>query len=115
MPSPAAIFRACIACLALAGIAGAQRPTDEEAGALIEKARKAALSYTASLPDFICTQTVHRYQDPRGNNRWEPLDVLTVKLSFFNREEDYKLTAIDGKPAKVDFMNTGGPLTKGEL
>ena len=90
----------------------AQRPTAEEATALIEKARAAALSYTASLPNFLCTEMVHRYQDPRGDNRWQRLDELTVKLSFFERHEEYKLMEINGKPTLLDYQNTGGPTSK---
>jgi len=93
----------------------AQRPTAEEATALIEKARAAALSYTASLPNFLCTEMVHRYQDPRGDNRWQRLDELTVKLSFFERHEEYKLMEINGKPTLLDYQNTGGPTSKGEF
>jgi hypothetical protein len=93
----------------------AQRPTDAEAAALIEKARIGAMNYSKSLPDFLCTQMVRRYQDPRGDNRWQRLDVLTVKLSYSDRQEDYKLIAIDGKQTKLDYMETGGPTSKGEF
>jgi hypothetical protein len=86
-----------------------------EAGQLLEKARSAALNYTASLPDFLCTQVVRRYEDLRGDNRWLRKDTLTIKLSYSGRIEDYKLIAIDGKPTDADFMSLGGPTTKGEF
>src|SRR5215831_6676203 len=108
-----ALFIVVLACMA--GPAAAQHLGESEATALIEKARSAAISYTVSLPDFICTQMVKRFQDPRGDNRWQALDVLTVKLSFFNHTEDYKLLEINGKPTVLDYMNTGGPTTKGEF
>ena len=101
--------------LLAANALSAQRPTEAEATALIEKARNAALSYTASLPDFLCTEMVHRYQDPRGDNRWQRLDLLKVKLSFFEHREEYKLMEIDGKPTVLDYLNTGGPTSKGEF
>ena len=82
---------------------------------LLEKARRAALNYAASLPDFLCTEVIHRYEDPRGANRWSNLDVLTVRLSYYQHAEDYKLTAIDGNPTTLDYMKTGGPTTKGEF
>ena len=37
-------------------------------------------------------------QDPQGNGRWRPLDTLTVKLSYSDHKEDYKLMLINGKP-----------------
>jgi hypothetical protein len=88
---------------------------DADPAALIEKARHAALHYTASLPDFICTQMVHRYEDPRGDNRWSLKDVLTVRLSYFDRREDYKLTAIDGKITLRTFDSIEGARTQGEF
>jgi hypothetical protein len=105
---------ALVIALFAAALSG-QRPTDAEATALIEKARTGAMSYSKSLPDFLCTQMVRRYQDPRGDNRWQRLDVLTVKLSYSDRQEDYKLIAIDGKQTKLDYMETGGPTSKGEF
>jgi hypothetical protein len=108
-------MRCALSILLFAATLHGQRPTDDEASALIEKARTGAMSYTNSLPDFLCTQMVRRYQDPRGDNRWERLDVLTVKLAFSERHEDYKLMAIDGKQTKLDFMETNGPTSKGEF
>ena len=93
----------------------AQRPSDAEAGALIEKARRYALNYTASLPDFLVTEVIRRYHDPHANERWQRLDVLTVRLSYFDRTEDYKLMEVDGKPTLLDYMNTGGSTSKGEF
>jgi hypothetical protein len=108
-------MRLALAILCLSIPALAQRLSDAEASALIEKARQYALSYTGSLPDFLVTQMVHRYHDPRGNERWQSLDVLTVRLSFSDRTEDYKLMEINGKPTLLDYMNTGGPTSKGEF
>jgi hypothetical protein len=111
-------MRRVLSILVLAGAAiplAAQKLSEAEAKALIERAQLKALNYTISLPDFICTQVVSRYQDPKSNNRWSRLDVLTVKLSFFEHREEYKLMEIDGKPTLLDYMNTGGPTTKGEF
>jgi hypothetical protein len=104
-----------VCALLLAAIARAQRPSPEEQEALISKARSAALHYSASLPDFICTQIVHRSEDPRGDNRWLTIDVLTVRLTFFGRGEDYKLIEINGKPTTREFMQVGGSTSKGEF
>ncbi len=103
----------------LATAAFAQRPSEEESTRLLDRARIAALNYSASLPDFICTQLVHRNEgtaDFRGTERWRQIDVLTVRLSYFGRAEDYKLTEINGKPTDQDFMKVGGGAnTKGEF
>jgi hypothetical protein len=108
-------MRRVLMLLAFTSIARTQPHADAESGALLEKARRAALSYTASLPDFICTQSVNRFEDVRGTNRWLLKDTLTVRLSYSGRNEDYKLTEINGKPTLLDFMNVGGPTTRGEF
>lgn len=108
-------MRCALSILLFAGLLRGQHLTDTEASELIEKARRVALNYTASLPDFLCTEMVHRFQDPRGDNRWQRLDILTVRLSYSGTSEDYKLMAIDGKPTVLDYMNTGGPTSKGEF
>jgi hypothetical protein len=108
-------MRALFTFLALSAALHAQRLSEADAAALIEKARLVSLRYSINLPNFICTQTVHRYTDPHADNRWQTLDVLTVKLSFFEHHEEYKLMEINGKPTVLDFMNTGGPTSKGEF
>jgi len=41
-------------------------PTPDELLSVIEEARRKALAYTAGLPDFICEETVHRYESATG-------------------------------------------------
>ena len=88
---------------------------EPEQAALLEQAREAALRYSDSLPDFICTEVVRRTQDPQGNGRWRSLDTLTVKLSYFDHREDYKLMQINSRPTMLDFLHVGGSLSTGEF
>ena len=107
--------------LAVAGLgapwlgAADQPKLDPEQAALLEEARDAALSYSDSLPNFLCTEYVKRLEDPRGDNRWRPIDRLTVRLSYFGHKEDYKLMAVDGKPTLLEYLYVGGALTTGEF
>jgi hypothetical protein len=91
------------------------KPSEEEQARLLEQVREAALHYTRSLPDFICTQVVKRYEDRSGRDHWTPLDTLTVKLSYFDQKEDYKLLTIDNQPTSLDYMKSGGSASKGEF
>jgi hypothetical protein len=96
----------------------AQRPTpplSAEQAALLTEARHAALVYSTSLPDFICTQVVHRTEDTRGDGRRKALDTLTVKLSYFDHKEDYKLMMINGKATLLEYMYVGGAVSTGEF
>jgi hypothetical protein len=106
---------AAVLWIAAASVALAQPHGAPDPDALIEMARGAALAYTASLPDFICTQVVERYVDPRGNYRWERSDVLTLKLGYSGHREDYTLTAIDGKPTGLDYLEAGGAVSTGQF
>jgi hypothetical protein len=92
----------------------AQRLEPEQAR-LLEQAREAALQYSASLPDFLCTEVVRRTHDPRGNGWWQDLDTLTVKLSYFGHREDYKLIEVDGKPTLLDYELVAGGWSAGEF
>ena len=104
--------------LACAAAAWAQAPTPEQAAAAIEMSRKVALSYTRSLPDFICTQLVHRYIDLAHLTQsvsWRTLDTLTIRLSYFDRREDHTLVLVNGKPNEKTYTDLGGAISAGEF
>ena len=106
-----------IGVLVLCGAAGAadQKELDVEQAGLLEEARRAALSYTDSLPDFLCTESIKRMEDPQGLNRWRQIDRLTVRLTYFGHKENYKLMAVNGQPTLLEYLYVGGALTTGEF
>jgi len=107
-------YFAIFALLAAGALGGAQQLEPEQAS-LLEQAREAALQYSASLPDFLCTEVVRRAHDPRGDGRWQNLDTLTVKLSYFDHREEYKLMEIDGKPTLLEYESVLGTVSAGEF
>ncbi|MFN7992939.1 MAG: hypothetical protein U0Q18_05035 [Bryobacteraceae bacterium] len=46
------------------------QPSSDEQAAIIEDARNNALNYSRTLPNFICTEMIHRYEDPTGTESW---------------------------------------------
>jgi hypothetical protein len=103
---------------ACAAAAWAQAPTPEETAAAIEMSRKTALAYAHSLPDFICTQVVHRYIDLAHLTQrvsWRMLDTLTIKLSYFDQREDHTLVLVNGKPSEKTYTDLGGAISAGEF
>jgi hypothetical protein len=108
-------FALAIGVLVLSGCAGAadQRTLDDEQAKLLEEARRAALTYSDSLPDFLCTEVIRRQEDPRGDNRWRQFDTLTVRLCYFGHKE---ATAAwrRGRPPSSTIC-TCGALTTGEF
>ncbi len=89
-------------------------PSAEEQAGVLEKARAIALQYTAGLPDFLCTETVRRFVEPKGKT-WNPRDVLTVDVGFSEKGERYKLLAVDGAPTNKTLNQVGGFKSNGEF
>ena len=122
---------ALAACVLSATMAWAQRPSDADAAAIIEKARDRALAYARSLPDFVCTEIVHRFSEVKAPSRgvsrrgdsvptavlhhWVPSDKLTVRLSYTEHQEDHKLVLLDDKPTDRSYENLSGGTGSGEF
>ena len=82
----------------------------------IEKARQLALEYTANLPNFICTETIRRYQLPRRSQKWKLLDTIAMDVAFSDQGERYNLLTINGKPTrKKRFKEIEGTMSGGEF
>jgi hypothetical protein len=100
-------------------------PTSEEQAAMIGEAREYALSYSKTLPDFICTQVTRRYGAAAPGTRyggssgsdpsWYPLDTLTLKLSYFEQKEDYKLILVNNTVTTQDYKTLGGATSTGDF
>jgi hypothetical protein len=93
--------------------AAAQPPAPNERQRVLEAAREAALHYSDTLPDFICTETVRRV--PTVAMRPIGTDTLTIQVSFSGKKEDHKLVAIDGSRTDKPLDSLGGLITGGEF
>jgi len=81
----------------------------------LAETRKLALGYTETLPDFICTENVRRYLDPKAAGAWKEADTLTVKLSYYQQKEDYQLLLVNGRQSAKSYESAGGAISKGEF
>lgn len=90
-------------------------PSLEERATILADARKIALDYSNTLPDFICTEVIRRYLDTKSKQSWKLEDTLTVDLTFFKQREQYKLLAINNKPTNKSFDKAGGQVSEGEF
>jgi hypothetical protein len=88
-------------------------PTPDELRGVLEAARRKALVYTAGLPDFICTETVRRYE--WHYQSWTLIDTLTLQLTFFEHAEKYKLTLVNGRETKRTYDQVSGAWSRGEF
>ena len=82
---------------------------------IIEKARALALEYTANLPNFICTETIRRYQLPRRSHKWKLLDTIAMDVAFSDQGERYNLLTINGKTTRKSFKEIGGMQSDSEF
>jgi hypothetical protein len=89
------------------------RPPIEEQRVMLSEARQTALAYASSLPDFMCTEVVHRYIGEGSN--WSLKDTLHLKLNYFEHKEDYRLLTINGHPTQKSYEEAGGSISEGEF
>jgi len=81
----------------------------------IDQARGIALGYTAGLPNFICTETIKRYGQPKQSDAWKLSDTLVLDLAFSDKGERYKLLTVNEKTTKKTLDKVGGAISTGEF
>jgi hypothetical protein len=100
-------------------------PSAEEQAAIINDVRDYALNYSKSLPDYICTQVTRQYAAPAPGGRyggrpgndpsWQLMQTLTIKLSYFEQKEDYKLILVNNTVTQQDYRRVGGTISQGDF
>ncbi len=90
-------------------------PSRAEAAQIWDAAHDNALSYTENLPDFICSEVVRRYIDPSNKGAWKLEDTLALKLSYFDKREDYKLMTVNNRSTSLAYDQMRGAITEGEF
>jgi hypothetical protein len=99
----------------LPSFASPPEPTPDELRGVLDEARRKALAYTAGLPDFICTETVRRYEENLQWGRSTAMDTLTLQLTYFGHQEKYRLTAVNGREPGRTYEQVGGASSRGEF
>jgi hypothetical protein len=79
----------------------------------LKAARAWALRYSQTLPDFVCTEFVRRYQNWTGTDF--KVDTLTFRISFNQQREAYGLVARNQNPSHQSVESLNGSTTKGEF
>ncbi|HTS26779.1 MAG TPA: hypothetical protein VMH81_12965 [Bryobacteraceae bacterium] len=88
-------------------------PAPQEQSRIVEEARAIALTYTDSLPNFIAIESVRRYTGDHGS--WRLKDTLHIKLSYFEKAEDYAVMTVNGRPSNLAYEAIGGTISEGEF
>ncbi|MEX2303330.1 MAG: hypothetical protein WD733_20485 [Bryobacterales bacterium] len=91
-------------------------PSPEEQKRIIEEARRAALEYNRSLPDYLCLQVTRRYVDPSGLEMdWLKYDEVKTRVSYVDQHENYELVSVNNKVTDQKFDDIGGATSTGEF
>jgi VWFA-related protein len=90
-------------------------PPKEQVDALIEAARKRALSYSAKLPNFMCVEIIDRSADRTGKGHWTHLDNITELLRYHDNAESRVVLEVDGHRSNLDHEAMKGAHSNGEF
>ena len=117
------------------GIAQAFPQLTSDQSRVLDAVRTSALAYTKKLPDFICTQNIHRDvsrpdafsalgvsgRTPVSESPVDPAatgfaKVIQERVTFYGEKEDYRVVSVDGrKVTGVDPMQLAGATSAGEF
>ena len=100
-------------------------PSSEEQAAIITEVREYALNYSKGLPNFICTEVQRRMVAGAPGSRYggaigsdpsyQTMDTLTIRLSYFEQKEEYKLILVNNSAATQAYQSLGGATSTGEF
>jgi len=88
-------------------------PSQAEQERFLAAARQVAVDYASWLPNFLCTQTVRRSID--SGRGMVGQDALTVEVGYYERQEMYRLTEVDGVPTENNYGDSSGLFSQGEF
>lgn len=104
------MWRGCLLfCLASFHLSAQEPP------GLLDAARGNGADFTKSLPDYICTETIHRFQAHAGSNSWRSTDALVIQVTYSRGKEVYQLESINGQPTDKAYDDVGGAFSTGEF
>ena len=76
---------------------------------LLERTRKWALSFTAQLPDFVCSQITRRSDNRgQGDGALKKRHDIVAKVQFVGGAESYLTLTVDGKPSQRHIREISG-------
>lgn len=74
-----------------------------------ERARQWALSFTANLPDFVCTQITKRSDNQgQADTALKKRHDIVTKVQFVGGAESYLTLTVDGKPSQRHIREISG-------
>jgi VWFA-related protein len=77
-------------------------PTPEEVEALIGDARRQAVNYAESLPNFLCVEVTNRSIDLNGTGDWRHRDTIAELLRYQDKQETRTTLEVNGETANAE-------------
>ncbi len=92
-------------------------PSMDDLDTIIAGARKRAIEYSQSLPNFICIEVTSRSVDQSGNGNWKHRDSIAELLTYHDRQEARSTLEVNGKRSSLKRadMNATWPISVGEF
>jgi len=90
-------------------------PSSAEEHQLWQATAGKSRDYSRSLPDFICSETIHRWADPTGREDWQPWPTVVADVTYFDQKENYKVLSVDGKRSDKSLPELEGAMSQGEF
>ena len=92
-------------------------PSADELEAIVSGARKRALDYSKSLPNFVCVEVTNRSVDQSGNGNWKHRDSIAELLTYHDNQESRSTLEVNGKRSSLSRaeMNSTWPMSVGEF
>jgi hypothetical protein len=92
-------------------------PTAEQLQEMIGAARKRAVDYSKTLPNFLCIEVTNRSVDASGNGKWKHRDSIAELLSYRDNAESRITLEVNGKRSSLKRadMDSSWPLSVGEF
>ena len=87
---------------------------------ILDQIRDYALSYTKTLPNFVCVEVTRRYIEPDrgyGADNFHSLGDILAKLSYNQGHENYQVYSVGGKyqEGSMEAVRGGGAISTGEF
>ena len=93
--------------------AGSNDPRRYTDAQIIQDARTAAGTFSASLPNYLVEQVTARYFATGFPTHWQEIDEVTADLAYVDGKEDYRNFRINGSP--VSNPERSGTWSTGEF
>jgi hypothetical protein len=78
---------------------------------ILDQIKQYAMTYTQSLPNFICVEVTRRYIDPNASDHYRSIGSVLAKLSYNEGQEKYEVYSVNGhyeNNTTMEHANTGG-------